>query len=113
MTAKKPPIHPPEAAVTIGMAQMEVLPGEPARNGARMLELIAEARGKGIALLAFPEMCLPGYLLGDMWERPAFLRECEAWSQRIIAATGLPGVAPITVVFGTVIPDWDRLGEDG
>ncbi|MDB5048042.1 MAG: nadE [Fibrobacteres bacterium] len=113
MTAKKSPSHPPEAAVTIGLAQMEVLPGEPARNGARMLELIAEARGKGIALLAFPEMCLPGYLLGDMWERPAFLRECEAWSERIVAATGLPGVAPIAIVFGTVIPDWDHLGEDG
>ncbi len=102
----------PEGSVTVAMAQLEVSPGEPARNGARMLGLIAEARGRGVSLLAFPEMSLPGYLLGDMWERPSFLRECEAWTGRIIEATALPG-APITVVFGTVIPDWRALGEDG
>lgn len=110
MTRKEPPA---DAMAVVGMAQMEIAPGEPARNGARMLELIAEARAQGIALLAFPELCLPGYLLGDMWERPAFLKECEAWTARIIAATGEPGAAPIAVVFGTVIPDWGAKGEDG
>ncbi len=112
MTKRNPQSLPLEASALVGMAQMEVHPGEPARNGARMLEMIAEARGKGISLLAFPEMCLPGYLLGDMWERPAFLRECETWADRIIAVTGEPG-APVTVVFGTVIADWDAAGEDG
>ena len=89
---------------------MEVRPGEPARNAATMLAMIAEARSMGVDLLAFPEMCLPGYLLGDMWERPAFLRECEAWSDRILAATVGSGMA---VVFGTVIADWNAKGEDG
>jgi NAD+ synthase (glutamine-hydrolysing) len=102
------------------MAQLEVFPGEPARNGQRMLDLIAEARVQGVDLLAFPEMALPGYLLGDMWERPAFLRECEAWSEKIVAATaaaeGTPasgGKSGIAVAFGTVIPDWEAKGEDG
>jgi NAD+ synthase (glutamine-hydrolysing) len=106
----------PQAAVTVGMAQMEVLPGEPARNGARMLELIEEARGRGVSLLAFPEMCLPGYLLGDMWERPAFLRECETWARRIIAATASTSESTggsMAVVFGAVIAEWDAKGEDG
>ncbi|MEO7776821.1 MAG: nitrilase-related carbon-nitrogen hydrolase, partial [Fibrobacteria bacterium] len=102
----------PQADVTVGMAQMEVLPGEPARNGARMLELIGEARGRGVSLLAFPEMCLPGYLLGDMWERPAFLRECETWARRIIAATA-DADGSMAVVFGAVIAEWDAKGEDG
>ncbi len=116
-------------APVIGMAQMEVRPGEPARNGETMLAMIAEARNLGVDLLAFPEMCLPGYLLGDMWERPAFLRECEMWSKRIVAATGADigdasagdpseretrvGQSPLTVVFGTVITDWNAKGEDG
>ena len=106
--------------IIIGMAQMDVSPGDPARNGARMLELIADAKTGGIDLLAFPEMCLPGYLLGDMWERPSFLRECEAWAERIVAATGIsassasaPGEKPLTVVFGTVLTDWSAKGEDG
>lgn len=94
---------------TVGMAQMEVFPGEPARNARAMLEIMAAARGSGIDLLVFPEMCLPGYLLGDMWERPAFLRECEAWTRAVTEATAGGPAA----VFGTVIVDWDRKGEDG
>lgn len=108
--SKKDPV--PETAA-IGMAQLEVLPGEPARNGSRMLEMIAEARALGVELLAFPEMSIPGYILGDMWERPSFLRECETWAERIVEATGLAGLPPIAVVFGTVIADWGAMGEDG
>lgn len=111
---------PIDSVITIALAQLEVFPGEPARNGAAMLDLIAEARKAGVDLLAFPEMCLPGYLLGDMWERPSFLRECEAWAERIIAATAPSEGDPaenagkgIAVAFGTVIPDWDAKGEDG
>src|SRR5690606_32177864 len=86
------------------------------------LEMIASARGKGVDLLVFPEMCVPGYLIGDMWERPAFLRECETWNQRIVAATdavdaagavAAGGARPMAAVFGTVIPDWKAKGEDG
>ncbi len=100
--------------IKIAIAQMQVFPGEPARNGARMLELMDGARGLGAHLIAFPEMCVPGYLLGDMWERPAFLRECETWAARIVAATGPGGPGGgLAAVFGTVIPEWDRKGEDG
>lgn len=100
--------------IKIAVAQMQVFPGDPARNGARMLELMDGARGLGAHLVAFPEMCLPGYLLGDMWERPAFLRECETWAERIVAATGAGGPGEgLAAVFGTVIPEWKGKGEDG
>ena len=98
----------------IAIAQMQVFPGDPARNGARMLELMAGARGLGAHLIVFPEMCIPGYLLGDMWERPAFLRECEAWGDRIVAATGAGGPGEgLAAVFGTVVTEWGAKGEDG
>src|SRR5690349_15188395 len=104
----------PASSITLAMAQLEVFPGEPDRNGGRMLDLIAEARSQGVDLVAFPEMALPGYLLGDMWERPAFLRECEVWVEKIVAATAASGGAPgIAVAFGTVITDWEAKGEDG
>lgn len=100
--------------IKIAIAQMQVFPGDPARNGARMLELMDGARGLGAHLIAFPEMCVPGYLLGDMWERPAFLRECETWAGRIVAATGPGGPGEgLAAVFGTVAVEWDRKGEDG
>jgi NAD+ synthase (glutamine-hydrolysing) len=100
--------------IRIAIAQMQVYPGDPARNGARMLELLDGAKGLGAHLVAFQEMCIPGYLLGDMWERPAFLRECETWAARIVAATGPGGPGEgLAAVFGTVIPDWGTKGEDG
>lgn len=100
--------------IKIAIAQFQVFPGDPARNGARMLELMDGARGLGAHLIAFPEMCLPGYLLGDMWERPAFLRECEDWAARIAAATGPGGPGEgLAAVFGTVAVEWDLKGEDG
>lgn len=98
-------------SLRIALCQLRVHPGEPARNAAAMLEHIRAQRGKA-DLLAFPELCVPGYLLGDAWERAAFLRECELWNERIIAATGEFPDSP-AVVFGTVAVDWGVKGEDG
>jgi NAD+ synthase (glutamine-hydrolysing) len=87
---------------------MRVHPGEPRRNGEAVLAVIEAYRGRA-DLIAFPEMCVPGYLLGDTWERAAFLNDCEQWNQRIAAATaGGPAV-----VFGTVAVDREARGEDG
>lgn len=92
----------------IALGQMEVTPGRPDLNAAAMLEMIDQARQKGATLIAFPEMAIPGYLLGDTWEQPAFLRECEYQGQRIIAAA-----TDIAVLFGNVAVDWSKKGEDG
>jgi NAD+ synthase (glutamine-hydrolysing) len=87
---------------------MRVHPGEPRRNAETILALLEAWRGR-VDLLAFPELCVPGYLLGDAWERAAFLRDCEEWNRRIVAATK-NGPA---VIFGTVAVDWNARGEDG
>ncbi len=77
-------------------------------NTEKILIRIAEARAAGRTLVIFPEMAVPGYLLGDEWERPAFLRECEVCGEEIRAtSTG------ITVMFGNVGIDWQRRNEDG
>ena len=52
----------------IALAQMEVRPGRPDLNTARMLELIAEANAADAEIVVFSEMCIPGYLIGDLWE---------------------------------------------
>lgn len=98
-------------SLRIAVCQLRVHPGDPARNAVAMLDLIRAHRGKA-DLLAFPELCVPGYLLGDAWERAAFLRECELWNERVIAATGEFPDSP-AVVFGTVVVDWQVKGEDG
>jgi NAD+ synthase (glutamine-hydrolysing) len=94
--------------VNIRLVQMEVLPGRPVENTEKILNRITEARAAGRTLVVFPEMAVPGYLLGDEWERPAFLRECEACGEEIRAAS-----TGITVMFGNVGIDWSRRNEDG
>ncbi len=92
----------------IRLVQMEILPGRPRENTAKILVRIAEARAAGVKLVIFPEMAVPGYLLGDEWERAAFLRECEACGEEIRAAS-----SGLTVMFGNVGLDWQRKNEDG
>jgi NAD+ synthase (glutamine-hydrolysing) len=73
-----------------------------------MLTRIREARQAGAELVVFSEMAIPGYLLGDEWERPAFLRECEACGEAVREeARG------IVVMFGNVGLDWKKRNEDG
>ncbi|MGI9332899.1 MAG: NAD(+) synthase [Gammaproteobacteria bacterium] len=92
----------------IALAQMDVHPGRPDRNVQRMLEFIAEARGQGAEVVAFPEMCIPGYMLGDLWEVDALMEDFAAYGDVIREAS--PG---ITVLFGNVAIDRNRIGEDG
>ena len=94
--------------VKVCLAQIRVLPGQPEANTATMLQSIAAARTRAAELIVFPEMAIPGYLLGDAWERDAFLRECEACGHRIRGAA-----RGIVVVFGNVGLDWRRRNEDG
>jgi len=87
---------------------MEVLPGRPLDNTSKILQWMEEARRDNVELIVFPEMAIPGYLLGDEWEHEAFLRECEACANEVRAAsTGL------IAVFGSVGLDWNRRNEDG
>ncbi|MBT3194838.1 MAG: NAD(+) synthase [Verrucomicrobia bacterium] len=90
------------------LAQIEVLPGQPRENTNTILEHIAEAIRDGIELLVFPEMAVPGYLLGDTWEQQAFLRQCEACGHEIRRAS-----QGLIVTFGNVAVDWSRRNEDG
>ena len=90
------------------LVQMEVLPGRPAENAARILGRIAEAKSAGADLVVFPEMSVPGYLIGDEWEREAFLRDCERCGESIRAAA-----QNIVAIFGNIAMDWTRRNEDG
>ena len=93
---------------TIALAQMEVKPGLPDRNAARMVELIGAAREGGAEIVVFSELCISGYIIGDLWELDTLVQDFAAYSDDIRAAS-----QDITVVFGNVVVDADRVGEDG
>ena len=87
---------------------MEVRAGRPDLNVESMLGFIERAREAGAAIVAFPEMCIPGYILGDTWEIEALVEDYESWSTAIRDAS-----RRIAVVFGNVAIDRRAIGEDG
>ncbi|WP_348981100.1 NAD(+) synthase [Pelotomaculum sp. FP] len=95
--------------IRIAIGQMEVIPGRPDLNSATMLDMIGEARREQAQLVIFPEMAIPGYLLGDTWEYEAYLRDCEEYGRRIVEAS----TDGICVLFGNVGVDWGKIGDDG
>ena len=92
----------------IALAQMEVLPGRPEANARRIEGLIAQAREGGAEIVAFPEMCLSGYIVGDLWEVDALVEDWAAFSDEVRGAS-----EGVTVLFGNVVCDPRALGEDG
>ncbi len=110
----------PDGAIVV--CQMEVIPGNPEVNLARILRGIDEASTAGAALVLFPEMALPGYLLGDEWENDAFLRDLAAMNAEIVVHTRGRCAAiwgNVRAVFGAHEPILGRVpalglrGEDG
>ena len=92
----------------IACGQMEIIAGRPDLNTKKILQVINLARKESVDILVFPELAVPGSLIGDLWEQTSFLKDCEIFGQQIIAAT-----QGITVIFGNVAIDWKRKNKDG
>lgn len=94
--------------IKIATAQIDVIPGNIRENWKQIEEEIRMAREKGAHILVLPEMCLTGYLIGDLWDQNAFLRECEAYNEKIAAAA-----RGITILWGSCAIDWEKTNDDG
>ncbi len=94
--------------ISVCLAQIRVTPGQPRTNTHRMLKAISTATRRGAEMIVFPELAIPGYMIGDAWEQNAFLRECEEYGNAILAAS-----ENILIVFGNVAVDRSRTNEDG
>ena len=92
----------------IALAQINIQPGHPDRNTETMLRFIDQARQQAADLIIFPEMAIPGYLLGDTWEQTSFLEDCIDAGKEIIAAS-----QGIIVMFGNIAVDWEKKNNDG
>ncbi|MDD4655240.1 MAG: hypothetical protein PHT08_07530, partial [Bacteroidales bacterium] len=71
----------------VAIAQIEICPGHPDRNTQTVIREIKKAIEAGDDLIVFPEMTVPGYLLGDEWENDAFVRDCFLYNRIICEAT--------------------------
>ena len=95
-------------AIKIACGQMEITAGRPDLNSKKILHLISLAKKESVDVLFLPELAIPGYMIGDLWEQHSFLKDCETYGQQVIAAT-----QGITVIFGNVAIDWKRKNKDG
>lgn len=88
--------------------QIEIVPGRPDLNYKKVLHTIQAAKEKHADILLLPEMCIPGYLIGDIWEQQSYLDDCSFYNQEIIKAA-----QDICVIFGSVAYEPDKVNEDG
>lgn len=92
----------------IALAQLNVHPGDPRRNVQSMERCISQAKEQHCHIIVFPELSIPGYLIGDIWDQPDYIRECVRFGERIRALSDR-----ITIFFGNVACDKTRLNPDG
>lgn len=97
-----------EIPMDIAVAQLELIPGHPDRNMDGILREIKLARKRDMDVIVFPEMAVPGYLLGDEWENDSFINDLMNYNDDIRAAS-----KDLCVVWGSVYADSCQKGEDG
>ncbi len=96
-----------DGSLRIVAQQLEVFPAQPERNTDSVLSRLESCR-KDADIVVFPEMCVPGYLVGDTWERADFIRRCEDCHEIILKAS-----QGLTLIFGSVGSDPRHLSESG
>lgn len=100
----KSSLHP----IRIAVAQIEIIPGRPNINVKKIICEITNATNAGDDIIIFPEMSVPGYLLGDEWENTAFVKDCYLFNEEIKNAT-----ENIVAIWGNVDVDETMKNEDG
>jgi len=94
--------------IKIACGQIEVKPAQPGENTKAILAMIDKAKQAKADILLLPEMAIPGYLLGDLWEQEAFLKDCAAYGEEVVAAS-----QGLVVIFGNIAIDPTRYNQDG
>jgi NAD+ synthase (glutamine-hydrolysing) len=92
----------------IALAQINILAGNPRHNTATMKTYISKAKNGGCDIIIFPELSIPGYFIGDIWDQPDFINECISFGDEIRSLSD-----NIVIIFGNVAKESDRLNLDG
>ena len=74
----------------IALCQFDPTVGDFSGNSARILQMAADAKGRGADLAVFSELCVCGYLPQDLLERPVFLERNRAAIACLAEKTPLP-----------------------
>ena len=96
--------------IRIAFGQIQVHPGEPATNFQSMMHAIDYAKAVSTDILIFPELCLSGYMIGDLWDQVPFVKDCLYYGEELVKATANTN---LTIIFGNVGIDESLRNLDG
>ena len=96
--------------IRIAFGQIQVHPGEPATNFQSMMHAIDYAKAVSTDILIFPELCLSGYMVGDLWDQVPFINDCLYYGDELVKATASTN---LTIIFGNVGIDESLRNLDG
>lgn len=96
--------------IRIAFGQIQVHPGEPAINFQSIMHAIDYAKAVSTDILIFPELCLSGYLVGDLWDQVPFVKDCLYYGDELVKATTDTN---LTIIFGNVGVDESLRNLDG
>ena len=96
----------------VALAQIDVVAGNPYQNVQNMLNQIEKAKTKGADVVAFPEMCVGGYMLSDKYNDNDYCRWLMSFNDQLREASD-----GIVVIYGNVYleehgKDW-KPNQDG
>ena len=96
--------------IRIAFGQIQVHPGEPSTNFQSMMHAIDYAKAVSTDILIFPELCLSGYMVGDLWDQVPFINDCLYYGNEIVKATASTN---LTIIYGNVAIDESLRNLDG
>lgn len=96
--------------LTFELHQMSVIVGQPRLNADYIITMIEKGIVSGKDILIFPELCISGYLVGDIFEDESFCRDVMKQNERIREATLN---SELVVIFGSLFLSETEVGEDG
>ncbi|HUC16192.1 MAG TPA: NAD(+) synthase [Acetobacteraceae bacterium] len=71
--------------VRVAAATLETHLADPAANADSVLGMAAEAHGRAVSVVVFPELCISGYAISDLLQQDALLGAVEAAIETIVA----------------------------
>ena len=96
--------------IRIAFGQIQVHPGDPATNLQSMMHAIDYAKAVSTDILIFPELCLSGYMVNDLWDQVPFINDCLYYGEELVKATENTN---LTIIYGNVGVDERLRNLDG
>ncbi|MDR2822357.1 MAG: NAD(+) synthase [Acholeplasmatales bacterium] len=94
----------------IALAQMHVTPMQIEKNLIKIKDLVVKAKEKKADIIAFPELCIGGYLLGDHFIEDDFVEYLDSKNEEL---NDFARLQDISIIWGNLKIDKTEKGKDG